>query len=115
MMKPQHHITPQWLTMEGACKDSGLSDGTLRAYIRGGHVVSAMVVLPGNHRGRRLISRPSLDAFIESYVVGPKRHANQQKKSLLTLLSAAAEALTEARKIAADLQEHPDHEFPPIL
>jgi len=97
--------------MEGACKYSGLSDGTLRTYIREGYVVSAKVILPGNHRGRRLINRPSLDAFIESYVVGTKRKADQQQKSLLTLLAAASEALAEASRIAAGLREDPRHEL----
>lgn len=65
-MKPYLHITPQWLTIEGVIRFSGLPEGTIRTYIRDGHVVSANVVLPGNRRGRRIINRPSLDAFIES-------------------------------------------------
>jgi hypothetical protein len=102
-MKPQHYIAPQWLTMEGACRYSGLSDGTIWAYIREGYIVSANVILPGNSRGRRLINRPSLDAFIESYVAGPNRHSNKQQQDLLTLLANAADAIAEARRVAAGM------------
>ena len=114
-MKPHHYITPQWLTIEGARRYSGLSDGTIYAYIRSGHVVSAMVTLPGNRRGRRLINRASLDAFIESYVVGTKREADQQQQNLLEMLAAAADAIAEARRIAAGMRGDLGNEIPSIL
>ncbi len=104
-MKPYLHITPQWLTIEGAIRYSGLSEGTIRTYIRDGHVVSANVVLPGNRRGRRLINRPSLDAFIERYVVGTNSEANPHHRAILDLLSAAAAAISEARRIAVGARE----------
>ncbi len=63
-----------------------------------------MVTLPGNHRGRRLINRASLDAFIESYVVGTKREADQQQRSLLDLLATAADVIAEARRMMAGMR-----------
>jgi hypothetical protein len=100
-MKPHQHIAPQWFTIEGACKYSGLSDGTICNYIREGYTISANVILPGNSRGRRIINRPSLDAFIERYVAGTKRETNKQQQSLLMLLKNAADAIAEARRIAS--------------
>jgi hypothetical protein len=114
-MKPYQQIAPQWLTIEGATRYSGLSDGTIRTYIREGHIVSANIVLPGNRRGRRLINRPRLDAFIESYVVGTKREADQQQRALLNVLSTAADAISEARRIAAGVREQNESDFPSII
>jgi excisionase family DNA binding protein len=114
-MKPYKQIAPQWLTIEDATKYSGLSDGTIWTYIREGHIVSANVVLPGNRRGRRLINRASLDAFIERYVVGTKREADQQQRALLDLLSTAADAISEARRIAAGIREENEDEFPSVI
>lgn len=114
-MKPQQYISPQWLTIEGACRYSGLSDGTIRNYISEGHIVSANVVLPGNSRGRRLINRPSLDAFIERYVVGTIRETNNQQQTLLTLLATASDAIAEARRVAAGISGEEGSKFPSIL
>jgi DNA polymerase III epsilon subunit-like protein len=114
-MKPHDYITPQWLTIEGVRRYSGLSSNTIYNYINTGHIVSAMVKLPGNHRGRRLINRASLDAFIERYVVGTKREADQQHRALLDLLSTAADVIAEARRIAAGFREEKDEEFPSII
>ena len=114
-MKPYKQITPQWLTIEGATKYSGLSDGTIWTYIRAGHIVSSNIVLPGNRRGRRLINRASLDAFIERYVVATNREADKQQRALLDLLSTAADAIAEARRIAAGVREENESEFPSII
>lgn len=107
-MKPAQYITPQWLTLKGACRYSGLSDGTIRTYIRGGYIASANVILPGNRRGRRLINRASLDSFIEQYVVGTRHMADKQRQALLPLLASAADAISEARSIAAEIHQPAD-------
>lgn len=73
------------------------------------------IVLPGNSRGRRLINRASLDTFIESYVVGTKREADQQQRVLLDLLSTAADAITEARRIAAGIRDENESGIPSII
>ena len=114
-MKPHNYITPQWLTIEGVRKYSGLSSNTIYNYLHTGHIVSAMVKLPGNRRGRRLINRASLDAFIERYIVGTKREADQQQRDLLNLLAVAADAIAESRKIAAGVRDEKGEEFPSII
>jgi len=111
-MKLHKQITPQWLTIEGATKYSGLSDGTIWTYICEGHIVSSNIVLPGNSRGRRLINRASLDAFIERFVVSTNRKADKQQRDLLDLLSTAADVIAEARRIAAGVREESESEFP---
>ena len=104
-MKPLQHIAPQWLTIEGACRYSGLSDGTIWTYIREGHIVSANIVLPGNRRGRHLINRASFDAFIERYVVGTKSETDKQQRALLTLLATASDATPDFSRIMARLSQ----------
>jgi len=65
-------IRPEWLTLEGASRYCGLSTRTLESLVKGLHVVSSNVRMPGNSRGRRLLKRASLDAFIEAGVGGPE-------------------------------------------
>lgn len=64
-------VSPGWLTINGAAKYSGLSEGHLKVLIKGGHVVSSNCKIPGNSKGRRLIKRASLDEFIESGIGVP--------------------------------------------
>jgi hypothetical protein len=111
-MKPHEYITPQWLTIEGVHQYSGLSSNTIYKYLHRGHIVSAMVKLPDNRRGRRLINRTSLDAFIERFVVGTKREEDQQQRELLDLLAIAADAIAEARRIAAGVRQEKHGSFP---
>jgi hypothetical protein len=67
-MKDNDNITPRWLTLEGAVKYTGLSKRTIENYINDGLVISSNVIRPGATRGRRLVDRPSLDAFIEQFI-----------------------------------------------
>jgi hypothetical protein len=69
-MNREHQIVPRWLTLKGAAIYSGLSERTIANYIKADLVVSSNVVMPGNSRGRRLIERTSLDAFIERGIGG---------------------------------------------
>ncbi|GAA5120423.1 helix-turn-helix domain-containing protein [Luteolibacter yonseiensis] len=64
-------IMPEWLTLEGAARYCGLSTRTLESLVKDLHVVSSNVRMPGKSRGRRLLKRASLDAFIESGISGP--------------------------------------------
>jgi hypothetical protein len=114
-MKPHEYITPQWLTIEGVRQYSGLSSNTIYKYVHSGHIVNALVKLPGNTRGRRLINRASLDAFIERYVVDTKREADQQQRALLDLLSIAADTIAEARRVAVGFRDEKDGDFPSII
>jgi hypothetical protein len=71
LQKQQHAISPRWFTLEGASTYSGLTIRTLQNYIAAGHVRSATVVAAGKSRGRRLVDRASLDAFIEQGLTRP--------------------------------------------
>ncbi len=55
---------PEWFTVANAAKYSGLSAALLYELIREKCIVSSTVLRPGRRRGRRLIQRISLDAFI---------------------------------------------------
>ena len=71
-MSTHDNITPRWLTYASAAKYSGLSARTIQNYVNAGHVQSSNVMAPGATRGRRLIDRASLDAFIERGLSAPK-------------------------------------------
>lgn len=58
-------LMPVWLTIPDANRYSGLGKSTLEKLVARELVDSRKVVLPGNRTGRRLISRLSLDSFIE--------------------------------------------------
>ncbi len=59
-------ITPRWLTYAGAASYSSFSTRKLEELVAKKLIVSHNVRDPGKNRGRRLIDRESLDAFIES-------------------------------------------------
>jgi hypothetical protein len=61
-------ITPRWLTYDQAALYSGLGIRVLQNHTKAGFIRSSNVCAPGCVRGRRLIDRESLDAFIEQGV-----------------------------------------------
>jgi hypothetical protein len=61
-------IESRWLTYLNASKYSGLSVRVLQNHTAAGYVRSSNACAPGSSRGRRLIDRESLDAFIEAGV-----------------------------------------------
>jgi len=69
-MYRQPHIVPRWLTLKGAAIHTGLSERTIENHVRANLVISSNVVMPGATRGRRLVERESLDAFIEQWISG---------------------------------------------
>jgi hypothetical protein len=64
-VQTRHTITPRWLSYKGASHYSGLSIRVLQDHVKGGRIVASNVIAPGATRGRRVISRESLDQFIE--------------------------------------------------
>ncbi len=60
------NIAPRWLGIYDASTYAGVSARLIENWIRDGLIVSSCVKTPGCVRGRRLIDRLSLDAFIES-------------------------------------------------
>jgi len=76
-------ITPRWLTLTQATMYSGLGTRVLQNHIRGGFIRSSSVCAPGSSRGRRLIDRESLDAFIEAGVGKASELSMNHKKEPL--------------------------------
>lgn len=69
MPLPKHvAITPRWLGIAQAVTYSGLGERVLQNHIKNGFIRSSHACAPGSSRGRRLIDRESLDAFIEAGV-----------------------------------------------
>lgn len=63
-----NNIAPRWLTYPGASAYSGLGTRVLENHVKAGFIRSSRACAPGNTRGRTLIDRQSLDAFIEAGV-----------------------------------------------
>ena len=63
-------IAPRWLTLQTSSAYAGVSEQTLRNWAKAGHI-KFHNVSPMGTRGRVLIDRLELDAFIESYVGSP--------------------------------------------
>jgi hypothetical protein len=85
VMNPSEPITPRWLTLKGAARYSGLSERTIVNYIKDGLIVSSNVIRPGASRGRRLVDRISLDAFIEAQIgktceIAMNRHRQPRRR-----------------------------------
>lgn len=59
---------PAWFSVLDAANYSGLSPALLYELIKDDCIVSSTALRPGCRRGRRLIQRASLDAFIEAGV-----------------------------------------------
>ncbi|HEY1122256.1 MAG TPA: hypothetical protein VGE67_11680 [Haloferula sp.] len=64
-MTTTHAIAPRWLTFKGASLYSGLSVRLLQDHVKAGRIIASNVTAPGATRGRRLLSRESLDELIE--------------------------------------------------
>jgi hypothetical protein len=62
------NLKPAWFTVADAAKYSGLSAALLYELIKEDCIVSSTVLRPGRRRGRRLVQRASIDAFIEAGV-----------------------------------------------
>lgn len=60
--------SPRWLTFQKASFYSGLGERVLQNHVKNGFIRASNVCAPGATRGRRLIDRESLDAFIEAGV-----------------------------------------------
>ena len=63
-------IAPRWLTFQTATPYAGVSEQTLRNWGKAGHI-KLHNVTPMGGRGRVLIDRLELDAFIEGFVGAP--------------------------------------------
>lgn len=59
-------VEAKWMNYQVAAHYSGLSAALIEDLALSGEIVSSNVIRAGATRGRRLISRESLDAFIEA-------------------------------------------------
>ena len=64
-------ITRRWLNYQQAEIYSGIGQRTIQSHVKAGYIRSSNACAPGTSRGRRLIDRESLDAFIERGVNAP--------------------------------------------
>lgn len=111
-----HQITPRWLTLgnDGTAKAyCGLSDTTIKRAIRDGLIKSHIVNGRGEERGRRLIDRESLDAWIERRTELLRPSADSKPRSPMDF-EALLEDLSDrvAAKVIAAMKEEGDR--PPV-
>lgn len=74
-------IKPRWLTFQQAAVYTGVHKRTLENWERAGCFRVARVVCPGKDKGRALIDRESLDAYIERFLDDPPRDIPMNKKN----------------------------------
>jgi len=63
-------IAARWLSLEGASRYAGICSQTIRNWAKAGHL-TLHNVSPMGSRGRVLIDRLELDAFIEKFAGAP--------------------------------------------
>lgn len=71
---------PGWMSVEDAASWSGLSITLIRELIADDLIVSSNVVKPGKTRGRRLVNRESLNAYIETGIGSKSELAMNAKR-----------------------------------
>ena len=58
-------LDPEWLKVLAACQRSSIGRTSLYGLIADGVIKSCVIRKPGNIRGQRLISRVSLDGYLD--------------------------------------------------
>ena len=64
-------VTPRWLTFQQAAKYTGVCQRTLENWEKAKCFKVSRPKMPGKSKGRTLVDRLSLDAFIESFIDAP--------------------------------------------
>ena len=64
-------IERRWLSLQDSAHYAGTSKRLIELWEKAGHIKVSRVITPGHSKGRVLVDRESLDAFIESYVGTP--------------------------------------------
>jgi hypothetical protein len=65
----------RWLSLAQAGIYAGVSKRLIEIWEKAGHLRVSRVITPGNVKGRVLVDRESLDAFIESHIGTPPHAA----------------------------------------
>lgn len=71
-------VSPRWLSFKTATTYAGVSEQTIRNWAKAGHL-KLHNVTPMGGRGRVLIDRIELDAFIEKYAGAPASEIEMNK------------------------------------
>ena len=74
--------TRRWFSLQDAAHYAGVSKRLVELWEKAGHITVSRVITDGHVKGRVLVDRESLDAFIMSYVGTPPHDAaiNRNRK-----------------------------------
>ena len=67
--------TRRWFSLQDAAHYAGVSKRLIELWEKAGHITVSRVITEGHVKGRVLVDRESLDAFILSYVGTPPHDA----------------------------------------
>jgi hypothetical protein len=67
--------TRRWFSLQDSAHYAGVSKRLIEIWEKAGHIRVSRVITPGNTKGRVLVDKESLDAFIESYIGTPPHDA----------------------------------------
>jgi hypothetical protein len=67
-------LAPEWLRVRDAADYSGISQTELFRLCVGGEIQSVHKLKPRQAKGIRLINKPSLDAYVRSFLPGGSRY-----------------------------------------
>jgi hypothetical protein len=67
-------LVPEWLRVRDAALYSGISQTELFRLCLDGQIISVHKLKPGQAKGIRLINKPSLDAYVRSFLPGGSRN-----------------------------------------
>jgi len=68
-------VERRWLSLQDSAHYAGVSKRLVELWEKAGHIKVSRVITPGNVKGRVLVDRESLDAFIEGYIGTPPHAA----------------------------------------
>jgi hypothetical protein len=74
----KRNTEPEWLKLQAASAYSDLSVSELYRRCISNDIENVHMIHPGKSKGVRLISRKSLDAYIQSFLPGGSRHHQAQ-------------------------------------
>jgi hypothetical protein len=73
---------PEWEKLQDASARTGLSISEIYRQCMTEEILSVHIVKPGKRKGVRLVSKKSLDEFIQSYLPGGSRHQGSKREGV---------------------------------